>query len=118
MEERIRIIEDIKEILKKHKENDIDFTDYCKRRIYKRNIKESQVKEVLLNPDNLFYSEKQFVYIREKNLEELRYKLIFKISNKYNLIVIITEEQKILKVINVIKTSRKVKKEWEKEILK
>lgn len=118
MEDRLEAIKEVKAILKKYEETEIIFSDYCKRRMIKRKIEESQVKGVLLKPDNLFYTEKQQVYIRKKDLEELRYKLIFKISNRYNLIVIVTEEAKVLKVINAIETSRKVKKEWEKEILK
>ncbi len=118
IEDKKKIINDIKEISSKYKENNIVFTEYCKRRMDKREIKEDFVKGFLLKPDNLFYVGKQFIHLRKINLEELRYKLVFRISNKYNLIVIITEEENILKVINVIKTSRKVKREWEKEILK
>lgn len=118
IEDKKKIINDIKEISSKYKENNIVFTEYCKRRMDKREIKEDFVKGFLLKPDNLFYVGKQFIHLRKINLEELRYKLVFRISNKYNLIVIITEEENILKVINVIKTSRKVKREWEKEILR
>ena len=111
-------IKEAKEILKKYNQSTIMFSDYCERRMNKRNIEKPQVKEILLKHDDLFYIEKQSVYIRNRDLEELRYKLIFKISNRYSLIIIITEEEKILKVLNVIKTSRKIKKEWEKKILK
>ena len=40
------------------------FSDYCERRMNKRNIEKSQVKEILLKPDSLFYIEKQFVYVK------------------------------------------------------
>ena len=116
--EEFKSIKQIKEFWKKYDADNIVFSDYCCRRMNKRGIEAFQVKDVLLKPDSLFYVEKQLVLIRTKNTKELRYKLIFKISNKYNLIVIITEEANILKVVNVIKTSRKVKREWEKRILR
>lgn len=49
---------------------------------------------------------------------EKRHKLIFKISSKYSLIIIVAFYPKVLKVINVIKTSKGAEKIWRKKILK
>lgn len=59
--------------------------------------------------------EKDF-YFAEKQVEngEIRYKIAFELSSKYDLIAVITEEiPKSLKVITAYKTSKKIKKKWQ-----
>ena len=77
-----------------------------------RNIdKELVIRNISFNVP--YYAEQQKVNIKE---EEKRYKLIYKISSRYSLIVIVVYEEKILKVINVIKTSKSAEKLWRKKI--
>lgn len=110
--------EKIKEVLKKisiYSSNKIEIRPYCRGRMHERNISESLLISTLFS-NSLFYVKKQ-MKLFEGNMEK-RYKLIFKISSKYSLIIIIAFYPKVLKVINVIKTSKKVEKEWQKKILK
>ena len=78
-----------------------------------RGIEKSLVIETLTSNNDLYYAEKQIVPLKG---EETRYKLIYKISSRYSLIIIVIYEEKILKVINVIKTSKSAEKLWRKKI--
>jgi len=49
---------------------------------------------------------------------EKRYKLVFKISSRYSLIVVVAYYESVLKVIKVIKTSKDLEEKWRKKILK
>lgn len=91
----------------------IEFTDYCKRKMNQRGIEEQIVRDTLEMPENLFYAEIQHRPLR--GIIEERYKLVYKISSKYSLIVVVFHN--VLKVINVIKTSKEFKRLWRKKIL-
>ena len=107
----------IKRLLSANKEyskDNIIFIDYCKTKMQDRGIEESLVIETLNNSSNLYYAEKQEVFLKEK--KETRHKLIYKISSKYSLIIIVVYEERILKVVNVIKTSKSAEKLWRKKI--
>jgi len=99
---------------KKYSKDYIIFIDYCKTKMQDRGIEESLVIETLTSNNNLYYAEKQEVFLKEK--KETRHKLIYKISSKYSLIIIVIYEEKILKVINVIKTSKSAERLWRKKI--
>lgn len=108
----------IKKIKKKHKEyllNQLVFTNYCKSRRNQRNISEKEVLHCIKESKKLYFAKKQEHYYL--GLLEERYKLVYKISSKYSLIIIISYYPKSLKIINTIKTSKKVFEKWEKEIL-
>ena len=81
-----------------------------------RNVEEYLVTTILFSNDNLYYAEKQ-LKLHQGEIEK-RYKLIFKISSKYSLIIIIAFYPKVLKVVNIIKTSKRTEKKWRKKILK
>ncbi len=93
----------------------VDIREYCRRRMEERNIEETLLTTTLFSGD-LYYAEEQTKIFKGK--PEKRHKLVFKISSKYSLIVIIAFYPKVLKVINVIKTSKGAEKIWQKKILK
>lgn len=95
--------------------NQIEIRPYCFGRMNERNVEETLLISTLFSR-NLYYVQKQNKTFNGE--PEKRYKLIFKISSKYSLIIIVAFGAKILKVINVIKTSKGVEKKWQKEILK
>jgi len=108
----------IKEILNKinsYSLKQIDIRQYCKRRMEERNVEETLLTTTLFS-GSLYYAEEQTKMFKGK--PEKRYKLIFKISSRYSLIIIVSFYPKILKVINVIKTSKGAEKTWRKKILK
>ncbi|HDK42057.1 MAG TPA: hypothetical protein ENG87_01655, partial [Candidatus Pacearchaeota archaeon] len=105
----------IKGMLKKIKTyslGQIDITTYCKGRMGERSIDETLLKSTLFSK-NLYYVKEQLK--PHKGKTEKRYKLIFKISSKYSLIIIVAFYPKVLKVVNVIKTSKGVEKKMAKE---
>jgi len=109
----------IKEILQKHKDyspDQIEVRPYCKGRMEERKIDKEILISTLLDNKSLYYAEEQDKTFQGKS--EKRYKLIFKISSRYSLIIITAYYPKILKVINVIKTSKGAEKKWRKKILK
>ena len=79
-------------------------------------IEKEIIISTLLYGKELYYAEIQNVPFREGI--EKRYKLIYKISSRYSLIIIAIYEQNILKVVNTIKTSKGAEKLWRKKILK
>ncbi len=97
-------------------EDNIIFTDYCKIKMEERGIIEENIVETIISNDNLYYAERQEVIL--KGEKETRYKQIFKISSRYSLIIIVVYEEKVLKVVNVIKTSKSAEKLWRKKISK
>ena len=80
-----------------------------------RGIKEGLVLDILLGNKAPYFAEMQRV--SHKKEIETRHKLIYKISNKYSLIVVIIYYESILNVINVIRTSKSAEKLWRKKIL-
>ena len=108
----------LKETLKKihnYNKSQIEIRPYCRERMKERNIEEDLLISTLFS-DSLYYIEEQLKKFMGE--PEKRDKLIFKISSKYSLIIIVVFHEKILKVINVIKTSKGVEKKWRKEISK
>ena len=108
----------LKKIIQKNREyldEQIEFTDYCMGKIGQRNIEKEIVLSTLKSKD-LFYTEVQKRPFR--GIIEERFKLVYRLSSRYSLIIIVAYYQKILKVINVIKTSKEFKLQWRKKILK
>ena len=101
---------------RKYSSEDIKFTDYCIMKMQDRGMERGSVIETLTLNNNLYYAEEQIVPLKEG--KEIRHKLIYKISSRYSLIIIVVYEEKILKVINVIKTSKSAEKLWRKKISK
>lgn len=93
-----------------------EITDYCIKRMDERNISEEILLTTLFSEGNLFDIEIQDKFYRNKPDE--RYKLTFKLSNRYSLIIIISFGKKNLKILNAIKTSKEVRWEWKNTIYK
>ncbi|MBU4069845.1 MAG: hypothetical protein KJ646_02595 [Nanoarchaeota archaeon] len=110
------LIKNISNKIENYPPNQIEFTQYCFGRMKERNIKKNIVITTLFSKNNLYYVEEQLK--QHQGEIEKRYKLIFKISSKYSLILIIAFYPKVLKVVNVIKTSKGTEKKWRKTILK
>jgi len=107
----------IKKVLNKiesYKINQIQITEYCREKMNQRNVSEELLTSTLFS-NELNYVEKQKRLFGGK--EEIRYKLIFKISSRYSLIIVVLFGQNILKVLNVIKTSKEIER-WRKKMLK
>ena len=109
------LIKNIEKRIKNYSIKQIELTEYCLKRMKERNVKEILVISTLFSK-NLYYIAEQLK--PHKGKIEKRYKLIFKISSKYSLIIIIAFYPKVLKVVNVIKTSKGAEKQWRKKILK
>jgi len=109
----------IKKISKKinsYSSNQIEILSYCKGRMKDRDIEETLVISTLFSTDNLYFVKEQEIPFKGKI--EKRHKLIYRINSKYSLIIIVVFYPKVLKLVNVIKTSKGVEKKWRKEILK
>lgn len=102
-------------MIKSYSSNQIEIRQYCRIRMDERNIEETLLISTL-NSKKLYYVEEQMKLFNQK--PEKRHKLIFKISSKYSLIIIVSFYPKTLKVINVIKTSKGVEKKWKMKILR
>ena len=94
--------------------NNIIFTDYCKKKMEQRKIETKDVLTQILSEFPKFVEEQERSH---KGDVEKRHKLVYRISNKYFLLVVIVYEEMLLKVINVIKTSKDMEKIWQKKIL-
>jgi len=110
------LIKEILDGISNYSSEQIEFTPYCRERMKERKIEEPVVFTTLFSKDKMYYAEEQSVL--HKGILEKRHKLIFKISSSYSLIIIITFYPKVLKVVNVIKTSKGLEKKWRKKILK
>src|SRR3989344_5966177 len=100
----------LREIIKKNREypeEQIEFSDYCIKKMKQRNIEKEVVLSAVKSTGNLFYAEVQKRPFR--GVIEERFKIVYRLSSRYSLIVIVAYHQKILKVINVIKTSKDFK---------
>ena len=109
------LIKEVAEKIKNYSQNQIEISLYCKKRMDERQIEESLLISTIFS-DELYYVREQTKFFR--GIPEKRHKLVFKISSKYSLIVIVVFYAKILKVINVIKTSKGAEKKWRKMISK
>ncbi len=109
----------IKEVLRKNKEyskEKIEFTPYCEGKMFDRGVDKETVVSTLALGKDLYYAEKQKKPFRGE-IEE-RHKLVYKISSRYSLIIIAAYYERVLKVVNVIKTSKMAEKIWRRKILK
>lgn len=105
---------DIISFLKKienYSSKQIEITDYCKNKMQQRNIDETLIVSTLFSR-GLCYVEEQLKDYR--GAVEKRHKLIFPISSKYYLIIIVAFYQKALKIVNIIKTSKRLNQLWKK----
>ena len=100
----------VKKFLEEVKEENIKFTLHFYERILYRPISEEFVKEYLKKTDRLLKVEEQ----PAKRENEEKYKLWIKMSNRYDLVVIVAISKKGLNIISAWNTNRK----WQKSIQK
>ena len=108
----------IKTVLAKNKsfnKENLNFTDYCLEKMGDRGINQDLVTDLIIEGEP-YYVKKQKRNFQNK--EETRYKLVYRVSSKYSIILIISYNERILNVINVIKTSKKAEKLWRKNLSK
>lgn len=110
----LALINHLLEKNKNYSPSEIIFTEYCKRKMFDRGIEENLVVQTIKENNDLYFAQKQEITFQEKT--ETRYKLIYKISSRYSLIIVVVYEAKVLKVINVIKTSKTAEKLWRKKV--
>jgi len=100
----------MKNILNKYKKDEIKiskhYLDYFNNS--EREISPGEIIKYLL--------EKEFYFVEKQINSWIRYKLIYEISHKYDLVIIVKEEQKILKVVSAYKTNKKIKEKWKKSL--
>ena len=102
--------EKVKKFLEKVKDENIHFKKHFYDKVKERPISEGLVKSSLKKTDKLLKVEEQ----PSRREGEEKYKLWFKLSNKYSLVVIVTISGKDLYIITSWNTDRK----WQKAIQK
>lgn len=110
-----KLVKEISKEISNYSSEQIEFTQYCSGRMKERNVEKSLVMTTLFSKE-MYYAQEQLV--PHKGVMEKRHKLIFKISSSYSLIIIVAFYPKILKVVNIIKTSKGLEKKWRKKISK
>jgi hypothetical protein len=101
-------IEEIAKILKKYKKEDIEISQH-----YIKYLDEGRRdigKEEIIN----FLTEKEVYFVEKQVNSWVRYKVVYELSHKYDLIIVVKEEPKVLKVISAYKTNRRLKEKWKK----
>ena len=102
--------EKVKKFLEEVKDENIHFKKHFYDKIKERPISESLVKSSLKKTDKLLKVEEQ----PSRREGEEKYKLWFKLSNKYSLVVVAAISEKDLYIITSWNTDRK----WQKSIQK
>jgi|WetSurMetagenome_2_1015567.scaffolds.fasta_scaffold1034938_2 hypothetical protein len=103
-------IEEMKILLKKYKKSEIEVSQHYLNYLAegKRDIGEEEIKNFLLSHD--------FYFVEKQINSWTRYKIIYKLSVRYDLVVVVKEEQKVLKVASAYKTNKKLKEQWKKTL--
>lgn len=91
----------------------IEFTPYCEEKLFLRGVSKEEVLKTIEEGKDLYYAQIQNVV--HKGINEERYKAVYKISSKYSLIIVIAYSVSVLKIVNVIKTSKTAEKLWRKK---
>lgn len=102
--------ERIKEILSKYSKEKIMISLHYEEHINKgkRDVKSEDIIEFIASKEP-YFAEKQ------KVSEEIRYKIAYKLSSRYDLVAVVIEVPQGLKVITAYKSSKKVKESWQKK---
>ncbi|MFA7708175.1 MAG: hypothetical protein WCX73_04450 [Candidatus Pacearchaeota archaeon] len=103
---------EMKNILDKYNMSDIHISPHYISYINegKRDISEDEIKK--------FISNKKSYFVEKQINGWIRFKMVYEISNKYDLVIVVKEDinndRKILKVVSAYKTNKKLKEKWEK----
>ena len=101
-------IGEMKNLLKRYNKDSIDISSHYQKYIAeeKRDIKGEQIIE--------FLTDKVFYFVEKQINDWVRYKIVYELSGKYDLVIVVKEEAKVLKVISAYKTNKKLKEKWKK----
>ncbi len=102
-------LKELKEKLKNYSEKDIIITDHAKMQAIVRNVELSEVKQNVLNPQRLIYTEGQ----KSVNPHEEKYVCYFSYSEKLCHKYILVINRKIIIVTIII-----INRDWQKTIKK
>lgn len=106
-----------KEVIAKNEKylpEQITISSYCQRKMIQRGVDEDLVRTTLISNKGIIYAEPQKRQF-EGRVEE-RYKVVYKLSGRYYLIIVMVHDKRVLKVVNVIKTSKNMEALWQKKI--
>ncbi len=105
-------LEEMKNILEKYNLNDVNISPHYIKYINqgKRDIPEDKIKNFIFN--------EKFYFVEKQINGWIRFKIVYEISNRYDLIIVVKEDinndGKILKVVSAYKTNKKLKEKWKK----
>ena len=102
------LINQMKKILKKY--NNINISKHYLNYLEdgERNIGKEEIIK--------FLTSKEFYFVEKQINSWIRYKIVYELSHKYDLIIVVKEEQNLLKVVSAYKTNKKLKEKWKKSI--
>lgn len=83
-------------------------------RMSQRNLEKHLILELITGDNAPIFAELQEGTF--KGQSEKRHKSVYKLSSKYYSIMIIVYYKSVLKVINVIKTSKNMEQQWRKKV--
>ncbi|RLF46731.1 MAG: hypothetical protein DRN20_06850 [Thermoplasmata archaeon] len=92
----------VKEIIRRYDKSQVKFTKHAEIRLTQRGFSKEFVINVLFDLDKLVFEEFQ----EERKV----YKLVYNLSRKYNLVIVVTFEKDFIKVVTLYCTSKKIQK--------
>jgi hypothetical protein len=98
----------MKAILSKFKPEQLEISSHYLRYLGedKRDISVGRISEFLF---------KRGFYFVEKQINTwVRYKIVYELSRRYDLVIVVKDEGKILKAVSCYKTNRKLKEKWKR----
>jgi hypothetical protein len=101
---------DMKNILSKYNPNEIKISRHY------LNYLQNEERDISVKEIIKFLISKEFYFVERQINSWTRYKIVYELSRKYDLVIIIKEEQKVLKVVSVYKTNKKLKEKWKKSL--
>lgn len=94
----------IKKLLSNYNENQILFSKHCKIRMKQRGITEEEIKSILFNVQKIIFAEEELA----EGYNEKKYRLVYSLSNKYNLLIVVVLKKKKIEIITCSKNMRKI----------
>ena len=102
-------LEEINTILRKYTKDNVEISPH-----YQKYLNEGK-REISVNEILNFLFEKRCYFVEKQINSWIRYKMVYELSNKYDLVIVVKEEKaKILKVVSAYKSDKRVKEKWKK----
>jgi len=86
--------------IRRYRKDQVEFTKHAKIRALQRGISENFVKQIIFDVKKLVHEE----YQKGTN----SYKRVYRLSRRYDLVIVLAFEERVIKVITVYKTSKRV----------